>query len=409
MAITSIPNETGNIAAYFATETIPGVAVTPTQRLFGTFESNKNRPLRQREEATGGYDRYTTPSRERPTYSGTYREDATYETLPALLQYAITGAPVTTSDAQTVPGFTHLFEPTFNADDLDSMTVRYGIDGRGFQSTGVCFNDFNISADHTNADNIWDFSGGLFLRDKVRVPGWFDGIATGGTNNTIVMTGAGYGANAHVGKFVTLGRGNGEVRRILSHTADTLTLEAPVLSAPVTSGTRFHIAGNLPVIGGDAAETIEAEGTEVFVDLYNAATSTLGTTDVSDRVASWNVTQELNISSKHRASGQIARRSRGARWVTGTIRFEADRWDEYRAWEEDDRISIRIQKRGSVINPSPATYKLARIDVEKAIWDVPTDDAVDNNMTLSLSFRALLNPGDPVFSVLAKNAMAALP
>lgn len=413
MAITHIPNETGNQVAYFATETIPGTGVTPTAQLLGTFTSNKNRPIRRREEMTGGYDRYVSPSRERATFDGTYTEDLTYETLPSLMRYAVTGGGTGTSDSETIPGYTYAKSPSFDTDDVDTMTVEYGVDGRGFRSTGVRFNEFTISADHTSTDDVWAFSGPIMLRDKVRLTGDFDGVATGGSTSTIVQASAAWTINAHTGKYVYQDYGThiGEVRRIASNTADTLTLESPVLSSAAVAGDIFHIAGAFPVISVPEYERITAEGTDVFLDVYDPDTSTLGTTNVSDRIVSWNVTQTLTLTPKYRASGQLARYGRGARWITGTLRFEADRWDEYREWEDDTLLSIRIEKEGSVIDPDagPATNKLARIDVEKAIWDVPTDDVDQNNLTLSLTFVAILVPGDPILTVSAINQLATLP
>jgi len=405
----NVNNEQALSVVLFGTETIPGQAVTPTGRLFGEFVSTKNRALRRREEATGLYDRFVSPSREQATYAGTYGEDLTYESFPALLRYAVKSGGTGSLVGGSTAAYQYVKSPSGSVDDIDSMTVQYGVDGLGFQSTGVRFNEFTVAADSTDGDDVWKWSSNLFLRDKVRLPGGFDGVLTAATATSLTMTGAAWVVDDWEGGWVTLDTGShtGQVRRIASNTADTLTLEGPALSPVPVAGDTFHIAAQFPVVATPDIETIQLEGTKLFLDRYNAVTSAIGTTDVSERLLSFNVTQTLNLAAKRRLPGIIGRVGRGARWITGTIRFEFDHWDEYRGWEEDEEISIRIEQEGSEVEPG--VNRLARIDVERAAWDAPSPDTDNNNMTMSLSFVAALPEAEPIATFTAVNGEATLP
>lgn len=409
MTIDHIPNEVGNQVVYFGTEVLPGTAVTPTGQLFGTFTSNKNQPIRRIERMTGGYDRGINLSRERPTFDGNYTEQLTYQSFPALMQYATAGGVNGVTDGGSPPAYTYTFVPNFDTDDIDSATIVYGVDGKSFRSTGVRFNEWTISADHTSTDNTWDFAGPLFLRDKTPLPTAIEFVATGGSTSTATKTGAGWTINAFTGQWLyqDFGTHIGEVRRILSNTVDTLTLEPPVLSSAVVAGDVLLIAGAMPIISIPEEETITAEGTKIFLDVYDADSSTLGTTDISSRVVSWNISQTLGITPKYRASGMISRVGRAARWITGTIRLEDDRWDEYYEWDENTRVSIRIEKDGTIIHD--AVRHSASFDVEKAMWDVITPDADNNNMTQSITWVAEKVPGVDILVAQAVIPEATLP
>ncbi len=247
------------------------------------------------------------------------------------------------------------------------------------------------------------------MRDADRLPG-FEGLATGGTTTTIVQTGAGWTIDQWAGAYVFQDYGThiGEVRQVLSNTADTLTLET-ALDTAAAAGDVFYISALFPVIPNPAYETITLEGTRFFLDRYNPTTSTVGTTDISERVLSFNVTQELSLARKRRMPGIIARVGRGAREISGTVRFEYDRWDEYAEWLGNDPVSLRIEKTGSEIDAATNTTKLARIDVERAVWDAWTNDEDNNNMTASLSFVAALPDTAPIATFTAKNALVNLP
>ena len=404
---TSIANEVANEVALFGTETIPGTAVTPTARLRGDLEITKSQGIRRTEEATGQYDRLVNPTREPAAYAGTYGEPLTYESLPKLLRYGVAGGGAGSSLGSGA--YEYLQVPNGWADDIDSMTVEYGIEGRAFRSTGVRFSQFTISADTTNQDDNWMFSSQLFVRDKTRLPGGFEGTVDTATDSTVVVVGAAFEVDEYQDAWLYLdyGSGTGQVRKIASNTVDTLTLEGPALDPVPSAGEAIYISGLLPVIANDEEEAIVLEGTQFFVDPYNATTSTTGTTNVSDRILSFNLTEELNLAQKRRFSGIIAKVGRGARWFTGSVRFEADRWDEYMQWEEMDPVSLRIEKVGSEIGGG--TRKRARIDIERAFWDVYTEDADNNNRTCTLTFIAAIPEGTDIVQFDTINGLATLP
>jgi len=69
------------------------------------------------------------------------------------------------------------------------------------------------------------------------------GTATGGTTTTLVHTGAGWGANQHVGRTVTItaGTGSGQSMRIVSNNATTLVLASALTIAPAADS-QYRIA-----------------------------------------------------------------------------------------------------------------------------------------------------------------------
>lgn len=403
-----IPNETGQRVVMYGTETIPGTAVVPSTLLLGELSITRNRAIIRREEATGGFDRFVTPTREAETFDGTYGETLSYESFPRLLELGVRGGLTGVTDGNTTPGYTYTASPEFATDSIDSATLYSGVNGMLFQSTGVRFNSWTLTADTTDTDDAWKWSGPLFVRDLDRVPGQEVVTATGGTTSTVTDSTASWTVDEWQGgwAFINYGSFIGEVREIASNTATEVTLEAPVLSGAVTAGDIVLLVPPMLAVSIPEQETIRLSGTKLFLDEYNASASSVGTTDISDRILSFNITNELNMAQKRRFSGIIARTSRGARWITFTIRFEADRWDEYKAWEEDTPLSIRMEQLGSVIDTTAGSRKLARVDIEKAYFDVITPDEQDNNLTHSITGIAAYEA--PIETFVAKNALASL-
>lgn len=401
MPIFSVPNETANQTFMLATEDQPGVFKTPTARMFIPYTASPGVGAIQRsQDMTGGYDRTAKVRRDFADPSATFGGAATFQELALLAQYAIKGG-VTGSASGS--GYEYVFAPTFNADDISTFSALFGVDGLPWQSSGNRFDEFNISGDATSTDNSWQIGGTPFLSEAKRFEG-FEGTATGGTSSTLVMTTAGWSVDEHKGAYVFLdyGSGIGEVRQVATNTADTLTVESDWSNAPTNEP--FYISGLFPTIAIPDYDTIEFEGTNFYLDVYDANSSTLGTTNISDRALSFNVTQTLNLANKRRASGIIGRKGRGAREVSGTLRFEFDRWDEYEKWINNREVSIRIEKEGPEI--SAGVNHTATIDIERAVFDAWTEDADNNNMTVSLTFVALLEA--PIWELTVLTDLAAL-
>lgn len=410
MAIRNVPNEVALKGVMLATETVPGQLQTPTHRLLMDFSATPGiGTLRRSEDATGGFDRTATPRRQAADPSGTIGGDLTYEELAILMQYAVKGAVAGVSDAEDTPGYLYTFSPTFNADDIETASVMFGVEGLPWQATGVRLDEFTITADATDANDAWAFSGTPFMSNVDRVEG-IEFVATGGTTTTAIDADATWTPDELIGQYIFKDYGThiGDVRIISDNDATTITVETAFGEA-VTAGDVLYISAAFPTIATPDYETITLEGTKVYLDAYNASSSTIGTTDVSERVLSFNVTQSLSLARKRRMPGNIGRIGRGAREISGTVRFEFDRWDEYVAWRDAEELSIRIEKEGSVIDADAGTTKLARIDVERAVFDSWTEDADNNNMTASLAFLALLPASEPILTISAKNTLATLP
>lgn len=408
-----LPNETDNKVALFGTEVAPGVPVLPISRLRGEWNAQLNRALERTEEATGTFDRFVTPRRQAADPTGSYSESSmSFESFSYLLRYGFAGGGVGVSDGEDIPGFIYSRIPAA-IDDVDTMTIDYGIEGLAHEAAGVRWNEFTISGSAVDTSNPnWQFSGTPHISTITRLPGHFTGVATGVTANTLTMTGAGWTIDEWVGAWVGLEYGSniGEMRRVLSNTADTLTFESPEVNPLPTAPFPFHIAALLPIVADEDEEVIPVEGTKLFIDGYDPVLKT-GTTDVSERIVSFNATVSSAITAKTRLPGRIGRVGRGTRIISGTIRFEDDRWDERKQWEDNDFISLRIFQEGSVIDPDAGTNKFAQIDVNKAVWDTITPDEEGSNMTTSISFLAYLpiGTGNPIAKFDSKILLPTLP
>lgn len=398
MGAKNIPNESGQEVFMIAPEVTPGVFVTPTRKMTQKFNATPGRgDLITGQDATGRYNRTAKARRGFKTPSGTFGGDGalTYQELALLSPYFIRGGVTGTSDGATVPGYTYNFSPNPTADDIQTLSALFGVEGQVWQATGVRFDEINITGDATGSDDNWKISGTPFMKEVKRSEGFEGALSTVGTITVLTMSSAGWTVNAWVGAFVFVnyGSGVGEVRQVLSNTATALTLADPLSSAPA-SGTKFYISRLYPTIADPTYDVISMEGTKIYLDVYNSGSSSLGTTNVSDRVASFGVNQKLNLASKRRASGVIARLGRGDLVISGNLRFENDRWDEYAKWMKDELLSIRIEKEGPIIDTATSSRHLAQINIEKAIFNARTEDTDNHNKMVNLTFVALVNTPD---------------
>jgi hypothetical protein len=413
MVGSTVPNEVANKKVLAGVETIPGTAVTPTTYWLGELAVTKTADLADRMDATGGYDRRVTPRMSPATFSGTYAEDLAFENLPRTVRYWLVGDTVGVSDGESIPGYVYTQSPAFATDNIDTATLQYGVDGLTFRSTGVSHNEGTITIDVDDTDGIWKFSSNLFVRSKEILPTVVEGVATGGSTTTVVKTGAGWTINAYAGRYVNVGfdSGAGQVRAIVSNTADTLTV-SPAFSVAAAASDTFRIESAFTSgLTRPDYEYIPTYGTQVYIDPLDG---TLGDTEIEDRIISVNITVGNQRTPKRFLDNDknevSAKTGRGARTISGQIRVEFDRFDEYNKWETLDGFGLRIYQEGSVIDPAggPATVKYAQIDVPVCYFSTPTEDARENNMTMTLPFWAFLPDSDPILTIETKNALSAM-
>lgn len=526
--IDHLPNEVHLEQVLFGTETTRGTAVVPSARLLGEWSSFTDLEpigdIRDSEDATGMFDRTSRSTRRQYREpSGTYTEGLTYETLASHLRASVDDVGVGDSDMEATPGYEYEYIPHPTQDNVATMTVQVGGEGYANEANGVRWNEWTITGDGTDTQNTeWQFSGTAFIKDGYPIPGWYEGVATGGTQGvnavqtltitgspdsgtftvtnpangltsgtiaynaangdiqtaleaivgagnitvsgdalpanaktltfggdlayqvvpllaangaalgggsdpaaaiteatpgsgegTIVVSGAGWEVDQFEGAwfFGDFGAHDGPVRQVLDNDSTTLELSGPALPADPT-GQAFHVSGMFPVVANPAYHRIEFEGTEVFLDPYDENSSTLGTTDISDRIVSFSVTQTLNLARKRRASGTVARTGRGARLYAIVLRVELDHIDELYAWRRGDHLSLRIQKWGDVIDatatPTP-TRHVARFDFECIEISSVTPDVDNNNRTASLRCIALIPDDEDIFVGTVINTLPALP
>lgn len=405
-----ITNEVDAKATYAGTEATPGVAVAPDYLWPGELAITKTADLKtDNPQATGGYDRDVTPELDLPTYSGTYAEDLTFETLPMQLQYAVKTGATGVLVGGSSGAYEYVKAPSFAQDDIDSATLQYGVHGLAWQSTGVRHDEFTITIDVDDTDGVWKFSSNLFVQSKTALEPLFDGVATDGTVDDITMTGAGWTVDELKGQYVFLDFGShtGEVRQIESNTEDTIVFDEPVSTAP-GAGTVFRVEANLPTtIPVVSYESIPTYGTKFFIDEYGDPIET----EILDRIISFNMTVQSERTTKrflNNGRDEVSSRSgRGRRQVTGQIRVELDRRDEYYAWETLKQFGLRVVQVGSEIEAG--VPKQAEIVIPKGAFSTPNEDARENNMTATFPFRAYLPESEPVFTISAINDLATLP
>ncbi len=403
-----ITNEAGNKAAYAGTEggTVPSPV---THQWRGDLTITKTANIVRKEEATGGYDRYKTVSLETPTLTGTYAESLSYQSLAIHSQYAFktgdSGVLVPTSTG----AYRYRKAPSPAIDDIDSATVVYGIDGLAWQSTGVRHDEFTLTIDVDDTDAAWAFSSNLAVNSKDELPPVIDGVATGGTATTITMTGAAWTPGDLVGRYVFLKFGShaGQVRMITANTSTEITVDEALDPVPV-AGEVFRVEANMPVIAVMDDEIIKTAGTKFYLDPVG---TTLGTTQVVDRVISFNMTVRSNRTTKKfvdTPEGQNSRRSgRGAREVTGQIRLELDRRDEFWAWANKQERGLLIRQTGTEIDTGIAHE--AVIEIPRIAFETPVEDTRENNMTVTVPFVGFLHDTEDIFTIDVVNDLATLP
>jgi hypothetical protein len=406
--ITKIANDERNQVLYGAIETVPGVApASGYQKINGTIDFPLGPPpLSDTADVTGTYMSDDTPARGNRIPSGNFSAPASFERLPWWARLAIESGDAPASGSG--PDYTYIQEPNLTADDVDTAAFKMGVVGNGFQVAGFRATEFNLATDVDNASGFWEISGTANASSVDELPGSFEGVATGGTATTLVMTGAGWTVNYWEGAFVfnEFGSGTGDVRQVVSNTADTLTVSTAWDRTPL-SGDTFRIAGMFPAgVVSTAEEKIPNAGTKLWILDVGVAPS--ATNFIRNRVISANVNIGMNLDPKTFLENEAGTTSgifgRGALQVTGSVRMEFDRYDELSAMKAMREMLIRIEQTGTELDTG--LPKMARVEVTRAVWNEQTRDQRNNNLTQTLSFRGYLNT--PPYRITTRNGLAAL-
>lgn len=406
-----IPNSEALKRAYAGVEAQAGVAVVPTARWYGDMKLTPKRTMADREEYAGTFFGDYTAVYGPWEIEGTYEQDLTYEDLPMLLRHGLVGGVAGVSDGNGTPGYLYEHKPTPDVIDLDSATLESGAPGMPMRATCLVFPEFTIKGDIDNAQAAWQWSSRVLACTQDLIASE-TGIATGGSTSTVVKSGATWTINQFAGSYVRMTGGTagniGQVRRILSNTATTLTI-AGLFPAAVVNTDAFEISAAFTGSAADRVrETIDAPGTQLFIDA-----STLGSTQQLGSFISFEVTYMGNVKLKRfmeNVSGYAPRLDQGKKRVRGTVRMEFANRDQWDAWRNGLSRKLRIKQTGSVINASPATNKYAQIDIFDARWSDLTPDKRDNNLTKTLGFRGLVDHSEQSpFEIIVKNKNSANP
>ena len=137
------------------------------------------------------------------------------------------------------------------------------------------------------------------------------------------------------------------------------------------------------VTGTDDWEDMDCHCVHGLVPILVPYGVTLGTVQVTDCIIGTNVPLAINRTGKRFLENRDeirARTGRGDLLVSGQIRFEGDRRDEWRQWEQLEEFAIQIEQEGSAIEAG--FPRRARVEVRRAVWD----DTRENNVTNTLSW-----------------------
>lgn len=416
-----IPNVRNRKRILAGTQTVAqrGTAVARTFPLYGDLRIDKRTPLADRQDYHGTYDVDFEPSYGPTEIDGSFAQPLTYEDLAILPRYAVKGQVAGVSDGNPTPGYTYTYSPSPSTDDLDAMTLEHGFEGIVFLTDTAFFDSFNIRGDADDAAGDWMWDSRLFARSKELQIAVEETAPTGATGTTLTKTGAGWTVNTFAGQYVEIMSCTpatagvvGQVRKIVSNTADTLTV-TPAWDVNPTTACTFEISGEFTAAVSDRdTDPIKAAGTLLYV---SDSTGAVGESLISGRFKQFNLSVVNNLAGKRMmedVDSYSAKLDRGVRRVTAQVTMEFDDWREQARWEEGVARLVRItQPNGPIINASgPTTRKNAKIDLPLLYWEQMTEDVRGNNILATYGGRGFVNTTlGYSYLIAATNRLAALP
>jgi len=407
--VRKIPNDIANETFLVAVEASPGVLPGSPNwfRMNGQPDFNTDFQIQDEQDTTGTFIRKANASKGIPVHAGTWGGSASYERLPSQLRAVLQSGGLPTVSA--APAYTYDQESALTYDDSDTYHVIYNVEGDLYQATGVRFSQFNIEGSVTDANPNWRTGGTVQMIDNDQLPMELV-VATGGTLTTVVKTLAGWTIGELVGVFIYphADTNRAGARRITDNTADTITVSTAFDVAP-QAGDTLLISGLAPAgVPPLVEDKIRFPGTELFIDPYGADGSDIGLTQILQRFIGFNVSWNLNLDPKvfaENVTGNSGVYGRGELLVSGQVRLEADRPDEYRQLKALKELSLRIRQQGSEL--APGVRKLAQIDLPRVMWTQRTRDTRNNNKTQTMAFWGYYHV--PVVQVTTRNGLAILP
>jgi hypothetical protein len=412
MAIQDVHNDRQLVRAFAAIETTPGTAAVADFVLLGDMVINETRPLSDVASFAGTYAQDYAVVYGPKDIGGTYSEPLTYEGLANTARLALAAGPTGVSDAQTTPSYLYTYNHNMTASTRQSASIYYGFPELLFLCTGARFSAFNVSCDIDDANASWMLNVPTIYASSKDIYLRQEGTATTATSTVITDTAMSIGTTQYVGGYIHIigGTGKDQVRQIVSHTATAVTTAAWTVTPAI--GSTFMLVGPTPALSVPSYRTIAAADTQVFIDDYTGGT--IGTTDESDRVISWNVGFEWPIQPKRfqgSGDGYDAKTGAGAIRVAGSIRMEFDSPKEYERFIGKEEVRLRFKQTDTqLINTSPATYRTAQIDVFKAALEAPAFDYRNSNMTQTINFRGYVDSVEGIIErVIVRTATSALP
>lgn len=379
-------------------EVIRGTAVAATNKWYGKLALQPHRPIADSEDYAGDFFADHTPVRGALSVDGTYNQQLAYEDA-FLFRYGMKGGITPADDGNTVHGYTYTFRHTATRDDLDTTSREYGDPIMIYACNGLFFPEMTISSDIDDAQASWKLATRVAALSLDRKAGLDDVAATSGSTTTFVKTGWAQTIDALIGQFVHFKTGTagniGLFREILDNDATSITFAA-LPSAVQAADTIDVYAGFTAGISDRTREKIAGPGTKLYLDTVGG---TIGTTEITGRFISFSITETIEAGYKRffdNVNTMSNRMDRGPIKVRGQVRLEMDRrreWDKYTAMTPE---KMRIRQTGSALNSSPATTKVATIDVYNLVWDDPAFDQRGNNNTATWSFWGFVGASEAV-------------
>lgn len=386
-----IPNSIHQRRALAGTEVTRGGAVVPEFKLYGDLQINDGTRLATDAEADGTFDDSGPPTFGPPSFDGTYAlQKLSYQDLAMLPRYAVAGGVAGVGDSEATEGFLYEYSPTASVDDLDSMTVLYGIPGIIERSTGVMFDEFTISGNVGDAIDAWHWNGRLFVRDQELQLDLAEvalTAVTGGAGSAHVLTPAGGGLtiDALIGQYVEImsGPGAGQVALIADNDATTITLDRDLTVDPTTAST-IAVSGEFTAgISDRDRDVIRFAGSRLFIGEEG---DDLDEHQIRGRFKAFSLTVANAMNPKQMAEDVDSfspKVDRGKRLVTAQVTAEYDEFREVVRWKGRQRRGVRIdQPNGPTIDAGAGTQMAALIDLPYLMWESRDGYQVRNNNIL---------------------------
>jgi hypothetical protein len=311
--------------------------------------------------------------------------------LPVLLNNVITKVTSPSTPGGATNSRLWEFVPNLTADDIDLMDIFWGDPNvQIFRGAAAFIEELNISFDATGTDGATQSVSGL-----CRFPvsgGNVSGITQ--ANPAVVTTEKAHGLEngdsvtfADVAGMTDV---NGNTYTVANKTDTTFELSSTDSSAfgAYTSGGTWQLTG-VTFPSQVTGPLMPAIWTQIWIDTSSA----IGTTEVTGRLLSAEITIPSGIVPKYVAVGPggsktYSKIGLGKKTVNASIVFEVEDLTQYNHFRDDDDVKVRIRINGPLIETG--FYNYVEVDLYGRFKFDDWGDLEGTNRTVSLSLERTL-------------------